>query len=167
MRTKPYALATVLTMVVAASNAAEAPVSTVGELSKVQSQTLMYEAMAKRAEAQGKFQQNNAAAGNDAAGPALSVTAVTTKEVPTVTGISGAAGRLYATFRYPNGTTVSAKSGDQIAGGFKVAEVGIDRVVITRGDRRLPLQFGVATEPKEEPLNGQAPFMPMQPGLMR
>ena len=165
MLTKMNVLAVALFASPALSFRAEQALPSVGELSAVQSETIMYEAKAKRAEAQAKMLENNAKAGLDATGPTVITSSVTANELPTITGISGAAGRLYATFRYRNGTTVTAKSGDQISGGFRVAEVGIDRVVITRGDRRMPLQFGVATEPVEQPQAQPmvpGPFIPMQ-----
>lgn len=119
--------------------------STVGDLSQVQSDTIMYEAKAKRAESKGKMQENQAKAGDDPQlSQALAAPPVIVAELPTVTGISGAAGRLFATFQYPNGTTISSKSGEHIPGGYQVTEIGIDRVVLTKGDRRIPLQFGVA-----------------------
>lgn len=128
----------------AAGNSTE----TVGDLSKVQSETIMYDAKAKRAEAKAKWQESILKSGDD---PLLSQSqaapSVVVADLPTVTGISGAAGRLFATFRYVNGTTTTSKSGEQIPGGYLVAEVGIDRVVLTRGDRRIPLQFGVANKP--------------------
>jgi type IV pilus biogenesis protein PilP len=168
MHGKTKVLVVGLLIITGQAVASELALPSVGELSAVQSETIMYEAKAKRAEAQAKMQENNLKAGIDISGPTAVASAVTAGELPTITGISGAAGRLYATFRYANGTTVTAKSGDQIAGGFRVAEVGIDRVVITRGDRRMPLQFGVATEPPEPKGQAQAwgavPFMPPQPG---
>lgn len=139
--------------------AVENSAATVGDLSKVQSETIMYDAKAKRAEAKAKMQENIVKAGDD---PQLNqpqtTSSVVAADLPTVTGISGAAGRLFATFRYANGTTVTSKSGEQIPGGFRVAEVGIDRVVLTRGDRRIPLQFGVANNPVQPAqLPGQLP----------
>lgn len=130
----------------AAGFCAEPPAPTVGDLSQIQSDTIVYDAKAKRADAKSEMQKNMAKAGDDLqAGPIAMAPPIVASELPTVTGISGAAGRLFATFRYPNGTTMSSKSGEQIPGGFMVAEVGIDRVVLTKGDRRIPLQFGVAT----------------------
>lgn len=130
--------------------AADVAAPTIGDLSRVQAETIMYDAKAKRAAAKASMQDESLKAGDDL-GQNLSFTApsVVTADLPTVTGISGAAGRLQATFRYGNGTTVASKSGQQIPGGFEVSEVGIDRVVLTKGDRRIPLQFGVAEQPAE------------------
>lgn len=141
--------------------AAELSMPTVGDLSKVQSETIMYEAQAKRAEAKAKMQDNLLKAGDDPASSQVNTNtapSVVASDVPTVMGISGVAGRLVASFRYGNGTTASSKSGQQIPGGFTVAEVGIDRVVLTKGDRRIALQFGVASQPTQ-PTTAAMPFM--------
>jgi type IV pilus biogenesis protein PilP len=134
--------------------------ATVGDLAKVQSDTILYDAQAARADAKARMQASLAKAGDDLqSSRGNSQPSVVAAELPTVTGISGAAGRLYASFLYPNGTTANAKSGGQIPGGFAVAEVGIDRVVLTRGDRRIPLQFGVVNAPA--PLPAQPTQVPM------
>lgn len=129
---------------------AEAPQQTIGDLSRIQSETILYEARAKSAKAKAEMLENQAKAGDDltktspesTAGPAVHA-----ENLPTVTGISGAAGRLFATLLYPNGTTVRSKSGERVPGGYLISEIGIDRVVLTLGDRRIPLQFGVASQP--------------------
>jgi len=136
--------------------------ATVGDLAKVQSDTILYDAQAARADAKARMQASLAKAGDDLqASRGNSQPSVVAAELPTVTGISGAAGRLYASFLYPNGTTANAKSGGQIPGGFVVAEVGIDRVVLTRGDRRIPLQFGVVNSPAPTPGQAQITQTPM------
>lgn len=132
--------------------------ATVGDLSRVQSDTILYEAKAKRAEAKGKMQEQLAKTGDEqlstqsAASPS-----VIASDLPTVTGSSGISGRLFATFLYGDGTTVTSKSGEQIPGGFLVSEVGIDRVALTKGDRRFVLKFGVANQPIS-PLGGSLPI---------
>lgn len=169
MRVKPLLLAALLLPALGVC-ASERQKPTVGELSDVQSQTIMYEAEVKRAEAQAKLLDLNLQLGEEPqTGSPSSLVQVTESELPTVTGVSGAAGRLYATFRYVNGTTVSAKSGEQIPGNFRVAEVGIDRAVVTRGDRRIPLRFGVANESVPQPQTpGQMPmFNAPSPPLLR
>ena len=155
----------VLALPVGGVFASENSLPTVGELSAVQSETIMFDARAKRADAKAKMQENMTKAGDDQFVASPSAPSVVAADLPTVMGISGTAGRLFATFRYGNGTTVTAKSGEQIAGGFQVAEVGIDRVVLTRGDRRIPLQFGVADTPAQSaqmPMFGAPSPLPMR-----
>lgn len=135
--------------------------ATLGDLAKLQSDTILYEAETARAQAKLTMQDVLRKAGDDQQMRGSGEPPVQESELPTVTGISGAAGWLYATFLYPNGTTASAKSGSQIPGGFVVAEVGIDRVVLTRGDRRIPLQFGVANAPPPAPAHAQITQTPM------
>lgn len=139
---------------------------TVGELSVVQSETILYDAKAKRAEALVKLQENANRAGVDLTQVRTTANAapsVIASDLPTVTGVSGVGGRLYATLLYPNGTTLRSKSGEKLPGGFLVSEVSIDRVVLTIGDRRIPLQFGVATPPATVPQGAMQ--MPL-PGMM-
>ncbi|WP_122423040.1 type IV pilus biogenesis protein PilP [Pseudomonas viridiflava] len=145
-------IAAVCPVVAAADESASAAASaTIGDLQQVQSETVMLDAKVKRAEAKGKLRKAMVETGDDLQAASSEdspvETSVIVTDLPTVIGISGAAGRLFATLRYPNGTTVSAKSGDQISGGYHVSQVGIDTVTLTRGDRRLPLQFGFATPP--------------------
>lgn len=146
---------------------------TVGDLSAVQSQTILYKAQGARAQALAEKRANEAAAGMDASSESSSTSVgVTDAELPTVTGISGRAGRLFATFRYPNGNTATAKSGEAIPGDFRVAEVSLDRAVIIRGDRRFPLQFGAApTEQPKQPMgqivSGQLPGAYPAPPVVR
>lgn len=130
---------------------------TVGDLSRVQGETIMFDAKAKRADAKAKMQENIAKAGDDPSTQSMLTQSVVTSELPTVTGISGAQGRLFATFHYPNGTTSVARSGEVIPGGFTVAEVSLDRAVLTKGDRRIPLQTGVAAS---EPSKSSQPMLP-------
>lgn len=155
----------VLVLPASAALATDKSLPTVAELSEVQSETIMFDARAKRAEAKAKMQESMTKAGDDQFVPLHATPSVVAADLPTVTGISGKAGRLFATFRYGNGTTVTAKSGELISGGFQVAEVGIDRVVLTRGDRRIPLQFGVAETPAHSapiPIFGTPAPLPMR-----
>lgn len=143
--------------------------ATIGDLQQVQSETVMFDAKFKRAEAKAKLRSELAKTGDDqradsSVGSPVE-TSVIINELPTVIGISGAAGRLLATLRYPNGTTVSCKSGDQIPGGYHVAQVGIDTVMLVRGDRRIPLQFGVASMPIQPTRNGSAGSASALPGV--
>ncbi|WP_440057904.1 type IV pilus biogenesis protein PilP [Pseudomonas fragariae (ex Marin et al. 2024)] len=141
---------------------------TIGDLQQVQSETVMLDAKVKRAEAKGKLRDAMIKTGDDLQAASSTdspvETSVIVTDLPTVIGISGAAGRLFATLRYPNGTTVSAKSGDQISGGYRVSQVGIDTVTLTRGDRRLPLQFGFATTPVQPARTGDTAAPGRLPG---
>lgn len=146
---------------------------TVGDLSRVQSETLLYKAQGARAQALADKRRSESEAGIDTTGATgQAAPPVIDSELPTITGISGRAGRLFATFRYPNGNTATAKSGEAIPGNFRVAEVSLDRAVITRGDRRIPLQFGDA--PTQQPQQSSGQLLPGQfpgpypaPGVIR
>lgn len=138
------------------ATAAEAPLPTIGDLSRVQSETLITKAKAKLMEAKAELHSNSAKAGENDGGNTSNAAVVVT-ELPTVTGISGRAGRLYATFRFPNGTTATARSGENLPGGYYVSEVSLNRAVLTMGDKRFPLQHGVVSQ---QPSQQQMPGMP-------
>lgn len=137
----------------------------VADLSRVQSDTILYEAQAKRAEAKVKMLEFTAKAGDD---PQLSPTAaapsIVVSDLPTVTGVSGAGGRLLASLCYSNGTTAKAKSGQAISGGFVLTEITIDRVVVAKGERRVPLPFVAVCSPTGA--SASAPLSPSLPGMM-
>lgn len=144
--------------------------STVADLSAVQTETIMYEAKAQRAEAKAKMQESSAKAGDD---PLLSQSAgtpsIVASDLPTVTGVSGAGGRLLATVCFSNGTTLRSSSGQTIPGGFVLAEITIDRVIAAKGDRRVALQFVAVCQPTPEippvqGLPGQVP--PIRPSAL-
>jgi len=169
MRAKTYLLhvifAVPLVATITAFAADDVAYPTVGDLSRVQGETIMFDAKAKRADAKAKMQESVARAGDDPAMLNTQSQSVVASELPTVTGISGAKGRLFATFRYPNNTTTVARSGEVIPGGFTVAEVSLDRAVLTKGDRRIPLQTGVAVAAPDQNSLSQ-PMLPGAP-LMR
>lgn len=119
---------------------------TVGDLSQIQSETILYEAKAKRAKAKGDMQEQLVKAGDDQSLAQSSTSpSVVSSDLPTALGSSGIVGHFSATFIYPDGNKATAKVGQQIPGGFVVTEVGIDRVEIAKGNRRFLLKFGAAT----------------------
>ncbi|MNF79192.1 Type IV pilus biogenesis [compost metagenome] len=143
--------------------AADRALPTVGDLSAVQSDTIMFEAQAKRADAKAKMQESTAKAGDDPVLNQLATSAsIVASDLPTVTGVSGVSGRLVASVCYSNGTTIKSKSGQTIPGGFVLTEITIDRVVAAKGDRRVPLQFVAVCNVTQS----SAPAMPMLPGQM-
>jgi type IV pilus biogenesis protein PilP len=124
---------------------------------------MLLEAQAKRAAAKAEMLKNQADAGEDSAFVGQPSASVVASELPTVTGISTTGGRLYATFRYPNGTTSRAAAGESIPGGYQVTEISLERAVVTRGDRRIPLQTGVAAPAASENARGAFPGQMVPP----
>jgi hypothetical protein len=120
---------------------------TVGDLSKIQSDTLLLKAKAERAVAQSELDARSSVEGEGAA--------------PVVKAVYGAGNQLYATFLYRSGVVMDAKPGDTILGGFKVVSVGVDKVELSKGRQRLAVGFAATapTQPIAAP-----PFFPTMPG---
>ncbi|OHE80662.1 MAG: hypothetical protein A2X76_01325 [Lysobacterales bacterium GWF1_69_6] len=136
MDVKAFAVALLLTLAALPTFAAD---NTVGTLSEIQADTLVLRARAEQADAKKKL-------GEDAAGvaPATSSAYGATNPggiAPVVRGVHGANKNLYATFLYSNGSTVEARQGDQIPGGFRVIALSAERVEIQRGSERIQVGF--------------------------
>lgn len=131
-----------LTLPIVSAWAGERSLPTVGDLSTVQGDTILFEAQAKRADAKAKMLESTAKAGDDPlASPLAATPSIVVSDLPSVTGVSGVSGRLLATVCYSNGATIKTTSGQVIPGGFVLTEITLDRVVAAKGDRRVPLQF--------------------------
>ena len=146
MPAKPLYFGAIALLLSAGQVSASEAIPTVGQLSQIQAQTMLLEAEAKRAAAKALLLKNKLDAGEDiAALGGQQSESIIASDLPTVTGISTMGGRLYATFRYQNGTSSRASAGEIIPGNFKVTEISLERAVVTKGDRRIPLQTGVAS----------------------
>jgi len=136
---------------------------TVGELSQVQSQTLLFEALAKRAEAQRKLEHPGAPANAPAAAtsyqpqassyppPANNGEPSATEQLPVVKLVYGSATALHATLLYAGGYDVDANAGMELPGGYRVVSVSLDSVVVSRDGKRYPLGF--SNRPPSLPLS--------------
>ncbi len=120
---------------------------TVGDLSNIQSETLLLKAKAERAAAQLELDSKSSIEGEGA--------------LPVVKSVYGVGDQLYATFLYRSGVVMDAQQGDTILGGFKVVSVGVDKVELMKGHQRLTVGFA-ATAPTQ-PL-AAPPFLPAMPG---
>src|SRR5260363_233148 len=109
---------------------------TVGDLSNIQSDTLLLKAKAERAAAQSELDARSSVEGEGAA--------------PVVKAVYGAGDQLYATFLYRSGVVMDAKPGDTILGGFKVMSVGVDKVELSKGRQRLTV--GLPQQRRPSPL---------------
>lgn len=96
-------------------------VATLGDLDRIQSETVMAEAQRKLAEARKALEtaQGVAAATDDGS-----------LDAPVVAGVYGAGSAPYAKFLIPGGGQVAGATGDQLPGGYRVVHVDVDRVVI-------------------------------------
>ena len=78
------------------------------------------------------------------------------KVVPVVKSIEGVDGKLFATLAYGQGVQQTAKKGEKIAGGWQIAEINVNTVVLTKGKETVKLGFGFEPERLAAPA-GQLP----------
>lgn len=111
--------------------------ATVGDLSKIQGDTLIIKAKVNRETAQAELDARIRAGGGGVP---------TDDVVPVVKSVYGAGNALVANFLYPNGTTLEARVGDTLNGGYKVAKIGVDKVELVKNKRSIQIGFS-ATPP--------------------
>lgn len=124
----------------------------VGDVSEVQSETILLKAQVSRATAQAELDAKSRGAGVGAEAGA-----------PVVKNVGGRDNKLYATFLYSSGAVMDGGEGDTILGGYKVALVSVNKVELVKDGKRLQVGFS-ATVPSASaqsllPGAGQ-PFMP-------
>jgi len=149
MQNKHSWLAFVAVVVMVNAQAADDTLSSIniGELGKVQSQTILYKAMAERRDAQRKAEGQSLddflPNGTIPAGQPLAVQGEPLSEdsrLPVVAGITGSNQRLRATVLH-RGTTFDTRVGSDLPGGFKVHQITLEGVVLSRGGKLYPLGF--------------------------
>ena len=107
---------------------------TVGDLSTIQSETILLKAKVGKASAQAELDRSSGAA--SAAGG----------DEPVVRSVYGVGGQLVASFLYANGVSVERRVGDTLPGGFKVVTITIENVELSKGGKVFPVGFS-ATPP--------------------
>lgn len=142
------ALAAVLAM--ANAHAADESLSSIniGELGRVQSQTILYKAKAERAEAQqkaeGSFPDSLLPAAGIPSGQTFTPPIESTHQesgLPVVKAITGSSQRLRATLLYSGGAEFDIAIGSKLPDGFSVHQLTLDGVVLSRGGKLYPLGF--------------------------
>lgn len=108
---------------------------TVGDLSRIQSETIILKAQVARAAAQAELDSKRRGAGTP--GDAI--------DVPVVGNVYGHGGKWIAEFLYSNGAKVDGAEGATIVGGFKVVSVQLDEVVLSRGGKAFRAAFSGRT----------------------
>jgi len=128
--------------------------STLGDLSRIQDETLLLKAKAERAAAEADLEAKR----RSAAGVGQDM------EPPVVKVVYGVDHKLVATFLYSNGVVMDAGAGDTILGGFKVAAISVDKVQLVRGKTRYQVGFS-ATAPAV-PVQTQTSIPMSGPGML-
>lgn len=131
------ALAALLPFAAGAQSAPATP--TVGDLERIQGQTILLKAEAAQASAAATL----ASKGGNAGAGGVS---------PVVSDVYGGRHGLFADFLYANGASVVAKAGDAIPGGYRVLSIALDHVRIERAGRVVDVGFsGTAPVPTKPP----------------
>lgn len=105
---------------------ASAGAATVGDLSDVHADTILYKSQAARVDARNTLLSKQ---GLEDAAP------------PVVSGVYGANGRVYAEFLFSNGQTSSQAVGGSLPGGYVVKSISLNKVELKKGKRIILLGF--------------------------
>lgn len=183
MRNKQFWLAASTCLALSSAWADEASLSgiSVGELGKVQSETILFKAKAERTKAEresngedtssstqqapngfpGAFMQQPA----QPAAPAPS-RASSEPDLPVVRAITGSSRQLQATLLFSGGFELGAAVGQELPGGYRVIQLTLDRVVVERAGKRYPLGFSDrAPTPALQSLQQPTALQPTTPAL--
>lgn len=117
---------------------------TVGDLSRIQTETLLLKAKVNRATAQAELDSKSHAG----------VITSGDLDAPVVKNVYGVGGKMAATFLFSTGITVEGKPGDTIVGGFKVVTVSIDKVELSKDKKIFPVGFSATPPVQSYPSNG-------------
>lgn len=151
---------------------------TVGELSRVQSETILYKAQGERAKAlrelnDGGTQAKVAAQPSYLPQPVVAPTSRVSgaaeqtgavEQLPVVKLVYGAGKALRATLLYAGGFEIDASlASTDLPGGYRVASLSLDSVVLSRGGKRYPLGFSnrAPSYPVASVATSQAPVLPV------
>ena len=151
---------------------------TVGELSRVQSETILYKAQGERAKAlrelndggtQAKAAPQPSYLPQPVAMPSSAMSgnvehAGTVDQLPVVKLIYGSGKALRATLLYTGGFEIDASlASTDLPGGYRVASLSLDSVVLSRGGKRYPLGFSnrAPSYPVTTVAAGQASVLPV------
>lgn len=138
----------------------------IGELGKVQSETILLKAKAERAKAEREMkgeptpsvQPVSTGMSNPFPAPQpmqylpSESKAAAKSDLPVVMAVTGSARRMQATLLYSSGIEVDALIGRELPGGYRVAQITLDGVTLERKGKRFPLGF-----------SDQAPSVAIQP----
>ncbi|MHB9801246.1 type IV pilus biogenesis protein PilP [Pseudomonas sp. MT3] len=187
MRNKQFWLAATACFVLSNAWAEDASLSgiSVGELGKVQSETILLKAKAERLKAERESngedtssspqQAPNGFPGAFIQQPAQSAAPAPSRtsgepDLPVVRAITGSSRRLQATLLFSSGYELDASVGKELPGGYRVSQITLDSVFLERAGKRYPLGFSDrAPTPALQSLqqtSAAPPSVPALPGLV-
>lgn len=147
----------------------------VGELGKVQSETILFKAKAERAKAEREILQGDSTTESQTASngfastllPSQPMATANQEGLPVIKAVTGSARKLQATLLYSSGIEIDASMGRELPGGYRVALITLDGVTLERKGKRFPLGF---SNRPPSPASQPEPAMPQPasafPGLI-
>lgn len=124
---------------------------TVGALSELQSETIMIKAKAEQEKARASLLEAKGA-------PSASASA---DAEPVFLGIFGGERTLYARFALDGGAVVEVREGDPIIGGYRVAKLTANDIVLTKHGRRWQIRMPGGQESAPEAAPAGLPVAPL------
>lgn len=119
---------------------------TVQDVSTIQGETLRLKAELAKATVQKQLDETGKSEGSST--------------TPVVKSVVGVGSTLIATFVYANGTSLDAKVGDVLPGGYRVAQITPNYVVLIQRGRRIVVGFS-AEVPTSQPQPSANPAFPL------
>ena len=138
-----------------ACGAAGAADETVENLTKLEAETTVLKARAKKLEVQAQIATRQA--------EIAKLTAPAVNGDPTVRSVEGVGKEVYATLQLENGSAIDVKVGDTLPNGMKVASISPNEVVVQKRDKR---RYRLGTTPVAAPgamAGGLPPLPSMSP----
>lgn len=136
---------------------------TVGALSEVQSQTILYKAQGERAKALREINVQGQSPGQAVTSlyPSIQPQAGIDEPLPVVKLVSGSAKNLRVTLLYSGGFEIDAQTGGpELPGGYRLESISLDNVVVTRAGKRYSLGFSSSPAVSTRPPTSSLPGLP-------
>lgn len=146
MRTAKCLIALLMPGYVAAGGSAQDE-PTVGDLARIQAETLLIKAQAKQEDARNELASKRSAGGMDDG------------TLPVVKSIFGTDRRVVATLIYPGNVLVEAVPGDMLPGGYRVGKIHQDanKVELVKGKERHAVGFSTVVPAARQPISNTQP----------
>lgn len=160
MRNKKTLFLAAVALIGASTFATAQSAGTVGELSSIQTDTLILKAKAARAAAQLELNKSSSSGpvgrGSDSSGSAI--------DTIRFSGVNGVGGKRAASAVLGDGTTRMVRVGEMVTG-VKVVKIGIDEVTVSAGGREVVVPV-IPQEDQPRSYGAGASPMPL-PGAIR
>lgn len=142
-----------LSFLVGSAGVMAGDVPSVGDLARIQAETVLIKAQAKREEAQAELAVRRGVSADGT--------------LPVLKSIYGTEKLLMATFIYPGNVTIEANEGDQIPGGYRVSKIFADTSKVELAKGRDKFHVGFSTLAPASRQMGQSGATPFVPGINR